>query len=326
MANITDSLAFVRAPYLQGTFLQLYMNGVYTGLFFLTLYGMVFKRPIYRTTPGLFVALIMMYILSTVHLIGDWIHVKRAFVDNGDTAESAAIYLVFRFPLWLAVMGTVAFVLNTLIADLVLIWRCWTLWDHNWMVVTLPILCTLTGAALGCKYIQDDILLFINPNGNYGTSLATSYMSLSLVTTSLSTILIIYRILMMTARSTRHARGYTRVIEVMVESALLYSVALIVYLPYFTNLNTANDVYPNGVVAQMTGIAPTLIVARVTFGLARPDESWKGPMSTLRFRGRGGSSVNPETNSFALSGSSNALDADNSKPETLGAMLNGISV
>ncbi|KAJ7629076.1 hypothetical protein FB45DRAFT_1059684 [Roridomyces roridus] len=318
MSNSTDSLAFVRGPFLQGTFLQLYMNGLYTGLFFLTLYGMVFKRPIYRTTPGLFVALIMMYILSTVHVIGDWIQMKLAVVDNGATGESVAIYLLEGFPLWLAVMCTVAFVLNTLIADLVLIWRCWTLWDHNWIAVTLPILCTLTGAALGGKYIQATILIYNNPRSNPGTNFGISYMSLSLGTTCVCTILIIYRIMMMSNRGTRRARGYTRVIEMMVESALLYSVTLVVFLPYLIADFDVNKVYPSVVVAQMTGIAPTLIVARVTFGLARPQKSWKGSMSTPRFRSGGAPSANPEP-SFALTGLSNDLhrhasDID-SKPE-----------
>ncbi|KAJ7604854.1 hypothetical protein FB45DRAFT_1149986 [Roridomyces roridus] len=119
-----------------GTFLQLYMNGFYTGLFFLTLYGMVFKRPVYtvyRTTPGLFVALILMYILSTVHAVGDWILMKFGSIDNGDTAESAALHLANGGPLWLFIIRAVSLVVSTVIADLVMLWRCWTIWNNNWV-------------------------------------------------------------------------------------------------------------------------------------------------------------------------------------------------
>ncbi|KAJ7787866.1 hypothetical protein B0H14DRAFT_3504929 [Mycena olivaceomarginata] len=63
--------------------------------------------------------------------------------------------------------------------------------------------------------------------------------------------------------------------------------------------DSTNVIYVQAVVAQITGIAPTLIVARVTFGLARPDETWQKP-STLHFASsEPGSTLH--NNSIALS-------------------------
>ncbi|KAJ7613503.1 hypothetical protein FB45DRAFT_759174 [Roridomyces roridus] len=253
-----------------------------------------------------------MYILSTVHVISDWILLKRGFIDNGETPDSTGTYLFEGAPLWLAMTSAVALTVNTMIADFVLIWRCWTMWNHNWVVVTLPILCTLAGTALGFADIHEQAQFIINPDADVTYfNFATPYFSLSLVTTCLATILIIYRIFMMSDSETRKARGYTRVIEIIVESAFLYSVTLIVFLPYLVE-SSIDDGYPQVVLAQMTGIAPTLIVARVTFGLARPDETWQGTMSSIRMRSMpSGSRV---TNTVAFGGFSDGSHA--SKPES----------
>ena len=80
---------------------------------------------------------------------------------------------------------------------------------------------------------------------------ATPYFILSLVTTCLATILILFRIITMSERATRKSRGYGRVIEIVVESALLYSVALIVFLPFLVN-KSFDDAYPQAVLGQMT--------------------------------------------------------------------------
>ncbi|KAJ7107560.1 hypothetical protein C8R44DRAFT_322176 [Mycena epipterygia] len=243
----------------------------------------LFKRETHKNNLGLFLPLIAMYILSTVHVACRWLLIRNAFIDHADTPTSTLIYLT-QSPLWLTVLAAVVFTTNTLISDFVLIWRCWTVWNRNWKVVLLPIVCTLVGTGLGFRSIAEQAAYVINPNldRNAFIDFATPYFILSLVTTSLATVLIILRILTMTEQTTRKSRGYGRVIEIVVESAILYSVSLIIFLPFLIRASY-DDGYAQGVVAQLTGMAPTLIVARVSFGLARPDETWKTPVTTLSF-------------------------------------------
>jgi hypothetical protein len=66
----------------------------------------------------------------------------------------------------------------------------------------------------------------------------------------------------MSEPTTRKSRGYGRVIEIVVESALLYSVALIVFLPFLVS-KSFDDAYPQAVLAQMT----------VSFTTPNPDPS-----------------------------------------------------
>jgi hypothetical protein len=122
----------------------------------------VFKRAAHKGNLGLFIALIAMYILSTVHVACRWVLVKNAFIDHADTPTTTIVYLV-QSPLWLTLLAAVSFTTNTLISDFVLvmishtprsdqliirqqIWRCWTIWNRNWRIVILPVLCTLVGA------------------------------------------------------------------------------------------------------------------------------------------------------------------------------------
>ncbi|KAJ7864629.1 hypothetical protein B0H14DRAFT_3603088 [Mycena olivaceomarginata] len=250
----------------------------------------------HKQSLGIFLALIAMYIFSTIHIVCRWILMRNAFIDNGDTSMTTSLYLI-RPPLWLTVLGAVVFTANTLVADSVLIWRCWTIWGRNWWVIVLPLCCTLAGAGLGFRSIQEQAAYVINPSLDRTKFIdfATPYFALSLITTCLATLLIIFRILTMTDHTTRQSRGYSRVIEVVVESALLYSVAMAIFLPLLVR-NSSNDAYAQAVVGQVTGIAPTLIVARVTLGFARPSETWQTP--TTVFSTRSGHGTTLPANSY----------------------------
>ncbi|KAF7344824.1 hypothetical protein MVEN_01643700 [Mycena venus] len=268
-------------PSLQQTFLELFINGLYSGLFFVTMYATVFKRKVHKQSLGILLALLAMYIFSTTHVINGWVLTRNAFIVHGDTALSTVLYLI-KPPLSMTVLGPVVFTLNTLVADCVLIWRCWIIWDRNWWIVAVPLGCTVAGAGLGFKSIQElaAYALNQNPDHNKFIDFQPLYFALSLVTTCLATLLIILRIITLSDQPTRKSRGYNLVIEIIVESALLYSVAMAVYLPLLVR-PSSNYRYAQAVVAQVTGISPTLIVARVTLGLARPAETWQ--RSTTKF-------------------------------------------
>ncbi|KAJ7195108.1 hypothetical protein GGX14DRAFT_404248 [Mycena pura] len=296
MSSVDDFLP-LRAVLLQSTFIELALNGLYGGLFFVTVYALMFKQGTYhRINWGLFLALTAMYLLSTIHVINEATHIKGAFVDHGDSPASTLEYIL-QPPLFHTLLGAIALTTNTLISDCVLIWRCWTIWNHDWRIVVLPLASTLVGTALGFRSIAEQAAYVLNPNldPNAYIDFATPYFGLNLATTAVATLLIIARIIKMTEKSTRQTRGYWRIIEMVVESAAIYLVALIVFLPLQVQ-GAFNSAYPQVVVAQMVGMAPTLLVARVAFGLARPDRTWQGESAPIAFRGYGGSaSEQPST-------------------------------
>lgn len=176
------------------------------------------------------------------------------------------------------------------------IWRCWVIWGRNWKVTVLPVILTVVGTVFSvladfaqiksAEKVQNVLLdskLFIDTG--------TIYLSLSFATTLVVTILISYRILSID-RSNRKLVGedresrslYYHALEIVIESAALYSIAelalLILLVRALPTYKFAQDV-----VAQVTGLAPTLILARISLGLARPSSSWIQTNSTgpMRF-------------------------------------------
>lgn len=92
-----------------------------------------------------------------------------------------------------------------------------------------------------------------------GTSLEvnwrTIYLALTVVTNILSTGLIVYRIIRVTAP--RERKSFRGVIEILIESSLLYSVTYAVYLAVWAyanyNWNWVNsDLYPSAFLPAVT--------------------------------------------------------------------------
>jgi hypothetical protein len=92
----------------------------------------------------------------------------------------------------------------------------------------------------------------------WGTTVATIYYSATLANTVISTILIIIRVLFLTGPSgaIRRIRLYRRVLEAIVESAALYSIVLLVYVPFVSN--TSDSAGPDTLMIQSVLIPMTV--------------------------------------------------------------------
>ncbi|KAK0190109.1 hypothetical protein F5146DRAFT_1054027 [Armillaria mellea] len=96
------------------------------------------------------------------------------------------------------------------------------------------------------------------------------------------TLLIVYRILSVGGIKIG-LRTYRGIVEVIVESAALYSIALIIYISLIAR-NELSGGYADIITASIKGIAPTLLVGRVAAGHARPNDTWKeSRLSSLHF-------------------------------------------
>ncbi|KAJ7449064.1 hypothetical protein B0H11DRAFT_2247368 [Mycena galericulata] len=275
----------IRDIYLNITLVQAFVHGIYSVIFFLTLYAMIFKR---KTPALIFLTVITMFIIATIQTGVHWAIIRNAFITHGTSPEDTvgALFSRLLFPtFFMTVLSGTMLVANTLLADCVLIYRCFAVWNSDWRVTVLPILTTLAGTALGSLTIFETAQ-FIESGGDPNefararVDYAGPYFCMCLATTLLATILIVGRIVWLTYANAGTGAfkfsGYRAVIEIVVESALLYSAALVVYIALlFDSATGNNDRYAQAILIEMTGIAPTLIVARVSFGLARPSTSWQ---------------------------------------------------
>ncbi|GLB45008.1 hypothetical protein LshimejAT787_1900860 [Lyophyllum shimeji] len=225
----------------------------------------------------------LFFVMSTIHHAAYWAYVHRAFIARGQTAESIADSLN-EYPNWYIGITSVSD-LNAVLADCVIIWRCWIVWGRSWKVIIAPIITTMLTTAFSIIAIYQTVSH--TTFGAVGVDYATALYSTSLATTLYCTGVIIFRVVDVGTRSRAGPglRSYRGVLEILVESSSLYCIATLFALIAYIRSGPASE-FASAFWTSITGIAPTLIVARVAAGDARPNQTWneEGPaLSFLRF-------------------------------------------
>ncbi|KAK0222646.1 hypothetical protein EDD85DRAFT_796178 [Armillaria nabsnona] len=215
------------------------------------------------------VLILLLYLLATVGLYYDWTIVCSMFIKNDKTFWTA---YEFSPGAPITLTGGIDAILSTFLADATLIWRCWIVWVSRGIVAFYEAFRpeNLSPRALYIKNVVNWVVL---------------YSSLILATFLWCTILIVYRILILGGVAGMHV--YHRVIEMLVESASLYS-AVIVVLLVFEVRDEVAGAYIEEFAIAIRGIAPTILVGHVAAGHAHADDSWSGSSTTpsLRFGGQ----------------------------------------
>ncbi|TFK96501.1 hypothetical protein BDV98DRAFT_576021 [Pterulicium gracile] len=214
-----------------------------------------------------------------MHMAFRWVGARITYIKLHGKPDYEI--LSYPMPLWMILLGSLVVVLNTLIADLILVWRCWIVCNKWWPAAALPFLLTIAAFVMGVwsVYISLNPETLINPaTRKVFADSSIIQNSLNLATALVATFTIVFRI-------AKVARGnlarYSTVIETMVETAALYSVALILNMVFIMLPNTTNG-YTLAVLIQITGLAPTLILVRVTLGRTHPLTTGKD-LTTLQF-------------------------------------------
>ncbi|PBK96215.1 hypothetical protein ARMGADRAFT_760083 [Armillaria gallica] len=247
--------------------LESLLQGLYTLIVAITLW-ITFSTPKKSGNSFLLTVVIILYVLTTVAFGVDWAYQRRAFIQNGDNFFAVFFALQAISPWWRAsqlVIG-ISGGLSTFIVDITIIWRCWVFWGRRWLIILIPGLCAIAGTVAKSLQIRS---VFINTTSDIGSTggfaaqidWALIYLSLTLATTLLCTLLIVYRIV----RLASGVSSYGKIVEIVIESSAMYSLTLIVYLALVArNLEAAY--YADMIMAYIKVIAPTLLIGRVAAG------------------------------------------------------------
>ncbi|KAK0492339.1 hypothetical protein EDD18DRAFT_1109086 [Armillaria luteobubalina] len=216
----------------------------------------------------LLTVVIVLFVLTTIAFGVDWAYQRRAFIQNGTNFFTVFFALQAISPWWRVsqlVIG-ISGGLSTFIVDITIIWRCWVFWGRRWLIVVIPSLCAIAGTVAKSLQIRSTFINTTSDIGNTGgfaaqIDWALIYLSLTLATTLLCTLLIVYRIV----RLASGVSSYGKIVEIVIESSAMYSLTLIVYLALVArNLDSAY--YADIIMAYIKVIAPTLLVGRVAAG------------------------------------------------------------
>ncbi|KAF8988628.1 hypothetical protein BDZ89DRAFT_244633 [Hymenopellis radicata] len=199
------------------------------------------------------------------HLGLDWKGVDLYFIAHGTSLETEFnFYLTGDLPKSIA--GDLLRALSVLLADLILVWRCWVLYGGNLKVIALPALCVITETVSACiaivSYVED--IHFISASRVNWTLV---YYSMTVATNSLCTVLILFRIVRVSGLGAS-LKTYRGIIEILVESAAMYAIIYIALLiayayQFYTGTGVAvftAEAYPQIISFSITGIVPTLII------------------------------------------------------------------
>ncbi|KAK0460267.1 uncharacterized protein EV420DRAFT_1763158 [Desarmillaria tabescens] len=245
--------------------LQALLHGLYTGIIAVTLWTILFGPKQLRST-FLRTIIVMLYIFLTILFGSDWAFRHRAFIEHGNNYYSVFSALVDPCPWWRAyiLIGGLSGGISSVLVDVTIIWRCWVLWDRQWRIVSLPILCTMAGTVMKTMQVLsvfrtstddvNDVRGFVEK-----IDWSLSYILMTLATTLTCMLLIVYRV----ARQASGMSASRKIVKMLIESSAIYSLSLIVYLALVSK-NLESVFYADLIAAYIKAIAPTLLVGRIS--------------------------------------------------------------
>ncbi|KAK0492348.1 hypothetical protein EDD18DRAFT_1358013 [Armillaria luteobubalina] len=239
--------------------LEAFLHGLYSGIVTVALW-VIYSAPKRLRNTFLCTTIIALYVLSTITFGISWSSERRGFIDQG-----ANYYSIFRTLVNAGTGDLISSVtggVSTLLVDIVIIWRCWTLWEHQWKVIFLPIICTIGSTIMKAMQLFS---LFHNATNDISAQFAPDVnwslinVVLMLATTILCTFFIVYRVF----RHFQEMSASRKIIKMLIESSAMYSTSLIIYLVVVSR-NSSSGYYADIISAYIRAISPTLLAGRIS--------------------------------------------------------------
>ncbi|KAF5315145.1 hypothetical protein D9619_007585 [Psilocybe cf. subviscida] len=271
--------------------LETFLCGQYTLLFAYAL-----RLLLQKGKKRISATLALLWVIVMISFSLDWWYHHAAFVVHNDTALDIAGFLQRVSPdidRPIFIMDNIFSVSSNWLADAILIWRCYVLWeDKKWMLAPLPVLLVADVVIPCVSYFSP----FSN-NIRLQVILLVSFYAISTAITVIGTSLIILRILVVTVEEPQgsHRSAYLNIQRVAVESGIAYSAAMILAGITFLLQLTQNNpgviyfaaqasVYCQAALVPLSGIGPTLIAVQVAREASKPPVSSTNTLSRLTFR------------------------------------------
>jgi len=219
---------------------------------------------------------LLLFTLGTLTFAGEAKYSQTTWVDerNGPGGPDA---LIGKDVTPVRRMAVVSCLIGLWVADALLLYRCFVVWSTSrfvYLVMALPvctyILAIVSGILVLVKIWKSPTFLQAISNVTYSSSVALNV---------LVTLLIVWRLMdtrrtLKQALGAEHAKAYTSIAAMLIESAALYSgVGIIRIVAYARKSDVQNLVLPCLEAAQ--GIAPMLIILRVVQG-----REWSNGLTT----------------------------------------------
>ncbi|KAF8157275.1 hypothetical protein B0H34DRAFT_798565 [Crassisporium funariophilum] len=188
----------------------------------------------------LFSSTVSQFLLSTAYVALGLRRLIDSFIKLQDRPDAIKAYWI-NPAVTTGVAANAVYITNTLIGDVILVWRLYVVWNNNWYICVLPVLVVLATAGTG-----------------YGTVVGFLQASQGTIFAVLNTYTATWALSMATQTSV----SYLSIIWVIVESGAIYCITTVFLLVFFDLRTEAGGIIAN-ILAQTCAIVPTLIVVRV---------------------------------------------------------------
>ncbi|KDR76720.1 hypothetical protein GALMADRAFT_139613 [Galerina marginata CBS 339.88] len=295
LPDISIQLSMINTR-LNSMMLETFLMGMYSIVYFGTLYLYLTKPVAQRRT--VVIAITLLYVFGLCAFASEWYFLQWFFLKNGETRGTVFLSL-FMLPPWVHLADNIFVFLMLVLADGLQVWRCFYVWGRSFRVIAVPTLLCAAEISLFLTSVISISVTKAQPTESQGTRIdnieSAGYL-ISAVTSLTTTFLIAHRINKMLQHDNYSMRRFTHIIEILVQSVAVYSVMLLIeaisgLIPVLNQNETkvyAYQVYSAVLVVPITGIAPTIMVARIC--LASSSESTAistpGQLSSLRFQFR----------------------------------------
>ncbi|KZT28146.1 hypothetical protein NEOLEDRAFT_1130133 [Neolentinus lepideus HHB14362 ss-1] len=266
-----------------------FFYGMYTIIFGTCSYALVFKKDRSNLHRRLLIVTVALYAFSTVQtVITFWQgFVTTDIFPDGSYGDSyALLHEVNLYNLGECVADAMLACSN-LVADGLLIWRCFVLWNRSFFVIAIPFILLLAETACGYAVVAFDVQIFLlrlhapldetePPPGWFRLSrlengMTITFFSASFITNLLMSSLIALRIWKATRDLGKRRSRYMRVASLILETGVIYSVCLLlcaIFIHMSGRAGTIGWTFMFSVVTQTVGIFPTVIILLVALGRA----------------------------------------------------------
>ncbi|KAF7373109.1 hypothetical protein MSAN_00518700 [Mycena sanguinolenta] len=228
-----------------------FFYGIYCVLFCICMHVLV-HRPSSRGNTVLLVTAIALFTFSTILIVLILVIVTAEIEDlasiPSDSIQNAAYIL---------------YAINNSIADGLLIYRCYVVWNHNWRIIVVPVMLLI--ASTGCG-----LDIYLDPAPQFAVILATNFLATGLTGKSISWPLAPWRLDPKKIAQPAASGGSATILAPLIaESGMLYSATILAFLIVvcFPSLSSTLEEPMLQIVTQVMGIAPTLIIVRVGQGV-----------------------------------------------------------
>ncbi|KZP27847.1 hypothetical protein FIBSPDRAFT_1039852 [Athelia psychrophila] len=247
--------------------------GVFLVMFSFSVYVLVGRRGL-PIINGLLVTAVLLVVVAIMHFSVDAYRLMAAFITHRDAPGGPVTYLnALANPTYL--FKSIVYIIQTLLGDACMIYRCWIIWQKKHWIVALPCLLLLSCAASGVGVIVSFSRVGPTTQVYEFAGWVSSFFSLTLATNTISTILIVFRIWSVdrAAGKFRQTKSSLKpVISAVVESGLIYSISLVCLLAAYLPGTWAHFIILDAL-TPIIGIVFSMIIVRIGLSMSWGESS-----------------------------------------------------